>query len=266
MNDYHLHTSLCKHAYGQIAEFVEAALRKGLEEICFSDHNPMPGGYDPNHRMDEDEIELYVDLIDRARGRFPEITILTGIEMDYLQGHEAFIEKLVKDFDFDLVIMSIHFIKEWGENNWVFSFDFPEKTMVQIYSEYFSAMSEGIKTGLFDVAGHFDLIKRPDHPLLESNSGDVDRVLAEIKEQGMGLELNTSGLRKWIGETYPSLDIIERAVSLGVPLTFGSDAHTPEQVGFRFREIGNIVTDLPGLKIAAYRQRKLKLLGADWKE
>jgi histidinol-phosphatase (PHP family) len=47
----------------------------------------------------------------------------------------------------------------------------------------------------------------------------------------MSAEINTSGTRKEINETYPSPDIVELMARRGLPFTPGSDAHAPSQVG-----------------------------------
>ena len=52
----------------------------------------------------------------------------------------------------------------------------------------------------------------------------------------MALELNTAGLRKECREIYPSPRLVGLAAELGVPITFGSDAHAPEEVGMNFAE------------------------------
>ncbi|MCD4692171.1 MAG: PHP domain-containing protein, partial [Calditrichales bacterium] len=54
--DYHIHTKLCKHARGEMEEYVEQALRIGLKEIAFTDHIPLPDNFDIAHRMAYHEL------------------------------------------------------------------------------------------------------------------------------------------------------------------------------------------------------------------
>ena len=42
--DYHMHTPLCKHAVGEPTELAAHAVKLGLPEIGFSDHNPDEAG------------------------------------------------------------------------------------------------------------------------------------------------------------------------------------------------------------------------------
>jgi histidinol-phosphatase (PHP family) len=55
-------------------------------------------------------------------------------------------------------------------------------------------------------------------------------------KSGCAIELNTAGLRKDCREIYPSREILQLAFQKGVPITFGSDAHAPEEVGMNFAE------------------------------
>jgi histidinol-phosphatase (PHP family) len=48
------------------------------------------------------------------------------------------------------------------------------------------------------------------------------------------MELNTSGLRKPVGEIYPAALIVTLARERDIPICFGSDAHSPEEVGKDF--------------------------------
>jgi histidinol-phosphatase (PHP family) len=59
----------------------------------------------------------------------------------------------------------------------------------------------------------------------------LDPVLKSIKYHGLAVEINSSGLRKPVGEIYPSPDIVERMYDYNIPVTLGSDAHHPRQVG-----------------------------------
>ncbi len=256
MRDYHLHTSLCKHATGKMEEYVEAAIENGMTEICFTDHIPLPDGEDPDHRMKLEEVEPYLEQIAILNRKYREIPILAGIEADYVEGYESYLEDFISSFHFDLVIMSVHYIKKWANEQWVFDYEYTDETLPHQYSDYFDTVFKGVKTGLFDVVGHLDLIKRPRYSVLYSNHRKVGKILDAMKKHGMSLELNTSGLRKPINETYPSLDIIKLAVKRGIPITLASDAHRPEHVGYQFDWLVNRLFQFPDLKLAQYSKRK----------
>jgi histidinol-phosphatase (PHP family) len=54
-----------------------------------------------------------------------------------------------------------------------------------------------------------------------------------MRQKNMALEVNTAGIAQR-GEPYPARWIIDEAVALGIPLSAGSDAHRPEEVGRSF--------------------------------
>jgi histidinol-phosphatase (PHP family) len=263
MRDYHLHTSLCKHAVGEMEEYVLMSIERGMTEICFTDHIPLPGDLDPDHRMGHDEVEPYLEQIALLNRKYKEISILRGIEVDYIEGLETYIENFLKTHRFDMVIMGVHFIEQWEGEQWVFNFDYTEETLPRQYKDYFDALYKGIKTGLFDVLAHLDLVKRPGYPVMRTNRDDVENILDEVKRQDMSIEFNTSGLRKPINETYPSMEILKLAVKKGIPITMSSDSHRPEHVGYAFDYWLNRFFNIENLKLARYRDRKctVSLLG-----
>jgi histidinol-phosphatase (PHP family) len=56
-------------------------------------------------------------------------------------------------------------------------------------------------------------------------------------EHGKGLECNTGGLRYGLSQPNPSRRILKRYRELGGEIiTIGSDAHTPDYLGYGFQE------------------------------
>jgi len=62
------------------------------------------------------------------------------------------------------------------------------------------------------------------------------RFLEAVKRNDLAMEINTGGLRKDCREIYPSPRIVQLAAQIGVPITFGSDAHAATEVGMNFLE------------------------------
>jgi len=225
-----------------------------VSEICFTPHIPLPGfrpGFFNNRlRMDAEEFPLFLDELDRTREAFPQLTILCGVEADYLAGWEGYIERFLSGARFDFVLMSVHFLVSWPADQWVFDFSRDSRGLSRVYDDYLEAVRAGILSGLFDCLAHLDLIKQPGHPLLRTHAAEVNEILDLCRRQGMSAEINTSGTRKKIGESYPSPDIIDLMKSTGIPLVPGSDAHTPEQVGLG-------LDALRGNDFVRYRDRRI---------
>jgi histidinol-phosphatase (PHP family) len=260
MYDYHLHTPFCRHARGSIEDYVLKAQENRIEEICFTPHIPLPnfprGGSDL--RMDYEDLEHYIESVRELQARYPDHTILCGVEADFYAGYETYLKRVLSSYDFDLVLLSVHFVHSWPGENWLFGFEFPDKTISQIYSEYFAEIKKGIKTGLFDCVAHLDLIKQPGYPVLQHNRGDVEEILELCRAYRMSVEINTSGLRKSIGEMYPSRDILDLIVVWELPVITSSDAHDPASVAYGFQELYSLLSELPGCTLARYRRRSAR--------
>ena len=254
--DYHIHTRLCKHAVGEIEEYIVSALKKGIKEIAFTDHIPLPDNFDIEHRMSPGEIDIYLNRIESVKTQYPELTILTGIEADYYEGIEKYLDNFLNSFDFDLVIMSVHFLSQWGDGNWVFSCNFPDKSEREIYEDYFAAQILGVETGLFDIIGHIDLIKQPGKSLLAEAGSYAIELLLAIKKAGMVIEINSSGFRKNVNEPFPGFDWIGSIKKHQIGITTGSDAHTPDQVGLQFYQVYSFLNQNGYRSIKGFRKRK----------
>jgi len=253
--DYHLHTRLCKHATGEVYEYIESAISKGIKEIAFTDHIPLPGEYDIAHRMEADKMELYIEWIENARVRYPEITILSGIEADYISGFEEYIDQFLNQYNFDLVIMSVHFIKHWTGGNWVFDYSFPKRNPEDVFKDYIGEIIKGIKTNLFDILGHADLIKKDGQSLIKMVPGWVEKLFMEIKKADMSIEINSSGYRRPVFESYPGFDWFDDIKKFEIPLTTGSDAHAPDQVALEFDRVYRELKNAEITSISRYKNR-----------
>jgi histidinol-phosphatase (PHP family) len=229
--DYHLHTSLCKHADGTPAEYRAAARKKRIPEICFTDHCPNPDGYDPENRMALSRFMEYrrnvIALQDDASPG-----VLFGIEADYYTGCEKFLREWLPSQGFDFVLGSVHFIRDWGFDNPEDRHVWDEVNVTDAWKSYFNLIGRLADTRLFDAVGHLDLPKKFKYRPREKDLAEMAKpTLDRIARSGMGIEINTSGLRKPVGEIYPSLLLLSLAHELDIPICFGSDAHRPSEVG-----------------------------------
>lgn len=207
--------------------------------------------------MDPQEFEPYLEELRKTRLLFPGLTILSGVEADYVEGMEGYLEGFLSSHDFDFVLMSVHFIASWPEDEWVFDFS-GSRPLSSVYGDYFREIRKGIETGLFDCVAHLDLIKQPGMPVLASNHDDVEKVLELCAERRMSVEINTSGVRKEISETYPADEIVRLMLRRGTTLVTGSDAHAPSQVGLSFEDLSARYGEALGRRLVRYRGRTMQ--------
>jgi len=232
--DYHLHTVLCKHATGDVAEYRASARMLEIPEICFTDHVPSPDGYDAGYRMGMEQISSYRSMVTGLQdGEVP--GVLLGIEADYYDGCETFLREWLPAQDFDFILGSVHYIDDWGFDNPVHRHIWDSVDVTNTWRKYFELVGKLADSGLFDAVGHLDLPKKFGHRPSDQDLKEIAQpVLDRIAEAGMGIEINTSGLNKPVGEIYPSSLIVSMAFERDIPICFGSDSHRPEDVGCDF--------------------------------
>ncbi|RMG92882.1 MAG: histidinol-phosphatase HisJ family protein [Zetaproteobacteria bacterium] len=230
-----MHTPRCNHATGDIRDYAEAALKAGLDEIGMSDHSPMPDGFDPAWRMRRDELEDYLCEAESVRTAFAgRLTLRIGLEADFHPGSENYIAGLIAAHDWDFIIGSVHFIGDWGFDNPDHLDAWTGRDIEKAYCDYFDLVAASARCGLFDILGHPDLIKKFGHrPPPDSRRVRMaeEHMLQAVRQADVVLEISSAGLRKPVREIYPQQRIVRRAAELGIPFTYGSDAHAPEDVG-----------------------------------
>lgn len=254
MVDYHMHSYLCRHGEGEIYQYVEAAIEKGLSEIGFSEHIPIPELDDPTGRMRIEDWDVYVADVMAAQKKYPDIKIRFGIEADYLPQHMPFIEKFLDDYPFDFVIGSVHFVGDWDFSNPALAHRLDEIGVNSLHTMYYKLIEEAAQTGLYDIIGHLDLPKRIAGPTIDI-SENINDALKSIQKSGVALDVNTSGIRK-VGELYPKKEILQQAFMLHIPVVLGSDAHKPEEVAADFPSTIEMLKKIGYTQSCVFENRK----------
>jgi histidinol-phosphatase (PHP family) len=235
--DYHMHTPLCRHAVGEPDQYAARAVELGLAEIGFSDHSPMLHDDFDDWRMRLDQLDAYVAQVTRARSAQPALAIRLALEVDYLPGQEEWVRHLASRHPWDYFIGSVHYVEnDWDLDNPNKIARWHERDPDEVWQVYFERLTCAAESRLFDILGHLDLCKkfcfRPRADMLPT----VQRFLDSAARHGVAIEVNTAGLRKDCREIYPSADILLAARERHVPITFGSDAHAPGEVGHAFAQ------------------------------
>ena len=254
--DLHNHTTRCNHAEGTIDDYIRKAIAEGIDIFGFSDHAPMD--FDPQYRMGFEEMTEYEAEVREAKKRYADkIEIRLGYEVDWLPGH---VDRRVLEAEVDYLIGSVHFIDRWGFDNPEFIGKYEGADIDGIWRDYFDLVKAMAESRLFDIVGHLDLIKvfkyvpRTDVRLIAEEAMDA------IAEADMVIELNAAGYRKPIGEAYPGRELLQMAFERNIPITFGSDAHTPEQVGFKKEELHAFARSVGYTEAADFVKRQRRML------
>ena len=255
--DLHNHTSLCNHATGTMDEYIQKAIEKKIDIFGFSCHAPM--NYDVKYRMNLEQSKIYErDILILKEKYKNDIKILSAYEVDYMS-NPLFMEKDILNADVDYLIGSIHFLNNkdtlWGFDNPEFIKTYESQNIDKIWQDYFDAITTMVKTGYFNIVGHLDLIKifkflpNKDIRIIAKNT------MNQIKKSNMVLEINSAGSRKLIEESYPSKILLQSAYELDIPITFGSDAHSVEQIGFKNHETIELAKEIGYTKCISFEKK-----------
>jgi histidinol-phosphatase (PHP family) len=235
--DYHMHTPLCRHATGEPVDYARRAVELGLTEIGFSDHSPMPRDDFDDWRMFDRQLDEYVAKVRLAQKEFPQLTIRLALEVDFLPGHEDWIRQLAKRHPWDYFIGSVHYVSEsWDIDNPAKLSEWKKRDAFEVWQAYFDRLTLAAESKLFEIIGHADLPKKFGIRPVQDCAPLYEKFLDAAAKAGCAIELNTAGLRKDCREIYPSRQLLDLAFQKGVPITFGSDAHAPGEVGMNFAE------------------------------
>ncbi|RBW71454.1 histidinol-phosphatase HisJ [Bacillus taeanensis] len=258
--DGHIHTPFCPHGTTDTFEmYIEKALSLGLKGITFTEHAPLPEGFeDPtplkDSAMNLKDLSSYFETIEYLKEKYKKkIAIHAGLEVDYLIGFEeetkAFLNNWGKHLDD--AILSVHFLPL---NNQYYCLDYSEETFAEmiekvgsaenIYRLYFSIVKKSIHADLGSYKpkriGHITLVHKFKKQFPVSNYFEEQLIdlLTEIKAANYQLDYNGAGFVKPLcGDSYPSAWIVNEALKRKIPLIYGSDAHSAKGLGQGYNKL-----------------------------
>ena len=224
--NYHTHTARCLHASGTEREYIETAISRGLTELGFSDHCPMPfpNEHRSGHRMTVEEFPDHIaDLLALREEYRDRIKIHIGLEVEYYPLVFPDLLKLIAPYPVDYLILGQHFLgNEFdGKSHCSEPSDSEERL-----AAYATQVSEALETGVFSYFAHPDMF---------NFTGDdatfcrhMMPVLRIAKRMNIPVEYNLLGLAD--RRHYPTRRFFRLAADMGVPVIIGCDAHEPARV------------------------------------
>lgn len=229
--DYHMHTELTDGA-GRPVDYARVALTRGLVEIGFSEHAPLPGDVPTDWTLRLSEVDTYVGWVRDAQREFPQLTIKLALEIDYIPGCENWVRELARMHPWDYFLGSVHWIGDWPVDR--SASDWKDVDIDDRWRAYFRLWTAAAQSGLYDALAHPDLPKKFGFRPTTDFTRVYDDALRVVAAAGLPVEVSTAGLRKPCREIYPAPEFLRIARRLNVPVTLGSDAHLPDDVGRDF--------------------------------
>ncbi|HEV7461847.1 MAG TPA: histidinol-phosphatase [Solirubrobacteraceae bacterium] len=275
LTDYHVHlrpddldATAERHFTAANADrYREVASERGIAELGVAEHvhrftqSLDVWGHPWWQRNARDDLDAYCEFVRE------ETDLRLGIEADFVPGAEDRIANLLDGRPWDYVIGSVHFLRdaaldldEWDV--WDRGDDAD-----RVWRRYFETIAESARAGLYDIVAHPDLVKvwggerpRPDGDLRRFYEPAVEA----FAETGVAVEVSTAGWRKPVGELYPAPAFLEMVVEAGCPIALSSDAHEPDNLGYRYSDAVELLTGLGVAELCVFeaRERRLEPIGA----
>lgn len=246
MIDYHLHVI----AHGDrpmtvenILEYCEVAHGRDIRQMGITEHDRYL-----------DDIDL--DAFRQARELSQEVGLRLGIEIDFIPGNEKEMDRVAAALPYDYVIGSVHRV-DYEEVDHPDHMEIYDKwEAYDLYEAYYENVRKAALSGRFDVIGHPDLIKIFRHFPDRDITPMLEETADAIAESGIVVDVNAAGLRKPIGEIYPSRNFLEMFYRRGVPIILSSDAHAPDEVAAGYEKSLELVHDVGYREVVTFKDRE----------
>lgn len=253
--DCHVHPDYSLDASGTIDQYCHKALQIGLKGICFTSHYDI----DPERReidafmrvkgkvtpLSQETVKIYLAEIEEARSTYEPsgLKVKAGLEIDYSPHIEKQLREDLSCLKLDYVLGAVHCLEHIAITSSEEAYSYLQrKSAGQLCEEYYSSLLSGIRSGLFDAIAHLDCFKKYalDHygeKLLEAEKKWMEPVLQELKNNRIGIELNTGWFRKGRTRFFPDEGILKIATESGIRIVaLGSDSHRVEELGLGLQE------------------------------
>src|SRR3712207_4997426 len=207
------------------------------------------------------EHDRYLDDIDlaafqRARELSRDVELRLGIEVDFVPGTEEHLERVATALPYDYIIGSVHRVEEEEVDRASDQEVYEKWDTYDLYDAYFANVREAALSGRFDVLGHPDLIKIFRHFPDRDITNMLEETADAVAESAIVVDVNAAGLRKPVGEVYPSRKFLEMFHRRGVPIILSSDAHAPEEVAAGYQTSLKLVHDVGYREVVTFKDRE----------
>ena len=249
-----MHTPWCDGADGAAA-MAAAAVAKGFGEIGFSSHSMLPGAEEDWTLTPAKAPKYFAEVRDVARGLAGELSVLCGVEADYVPGSAEPSKAAYAAYGPDYIIGSVHFaVAPDGAHVPV---DLSPEALFDGIRDHFGGSPEAFVARYFEheremaAAFDFDLVAHPDlvrkfnskHPWFDESAPwyleEIERTADALAASGKLVEVNTGAIaRGWLDSPYPSARFRDALRDRGVRFVLSSDAHSASAIDAGFDRFG----------------------------
>lgn len=233
LENFHTHTFRCKHASGDVEDYLKEALKAKMKVIGISDHTALPDNRWLHIRMDINELDSYTDKINQAKLKYQTIEVLKAMECEYEKDYISFFQdELLGKRKYDYLIGAGHFSPYHGD--WI---PFYEITRPEHLKAYTKQLIKTISSGLFAFIAHPDAFGSSYLNWDEHTIQCTKEICSAAEAYSVPLEINGLGFRrdkvteqKQLRAPYPWPPFWEIASSYNISVICNSDAHHPTDI------------------------------------
>lgn len=226
--NYHTHTYRCGHALGTDEDYILTAINSGIRYLGFSDHIPLlfeDGSENVGVRVPVSEGASYVSDLQLLRDKFKnQIEISIGFESEYYPSCFASMVEDARRWGAEYLILGQHYTKP--ERPASVPHAFVATDDVSYLQEHAASTVAAIQTGIFTYIAHPDVLNFTGDPEIYRQA--IRQICQASRTYNVPLELNFLGIRGH--RHYPNPLFWEIAGQEQSPVTFGLDAHRPQDV------------------------------------
>ncbi len=245
MIDYHLHVV----AHGDrpmtvenILAYCEVARERGILQMGITEHD---------RYLDDIDVAAFQEAREKT-----DVELRLGIEIDFVPGKEERMDLDSSALPYDYVIGSVHRVEGEEVDRATDQTVYERWDTYDLYDAYYANVREAALSGRFEVLGHPDLIKIfrrfPDRDI----TGMLEETADAVAASGIVVDVNAAGLRKPVGDIYPSRKLLAMFHRRGVPIVLSSDAHAPDQVGMGYDRSLPLVRDVGYREVVTFSERE----------
>lgn len=241
-SNLHSHTQFCD-GHSSMEEILRSACKAGFSRWGFTPHGPI--NIESPCNMKKEDVGPYLGEVKRLKTIFPDMEILAGMEVDFLDDNNGPSSPEVRAYGLDYIIGSVHFIPN-QKGEFIDIDGSPErfKRYLEEYFEgdlgyvvrtYWQQVGRMIEAGGFDIIGHIDKIALNASfvdPSIEESSEyklPADRVIEMAIKSGKAIEINTKHWKRY-GRFFPDPRYWKRILSSGTSMPVNTDTHYADAV------------------------------------
>ena len=253
MIDGHVHLENGPLTKDYVYEFIDEAIKKGIDELQILDHTHRFKEFAPiyeSYRINEaqtkwldkdlkDSIYDYIFLIEEMKKESLPIKISFGLEVCYQKEEENIIKELLKIYNWDFLIGSVHAIYHIAyDSKWSIEELWKKYPVDDIYKEYYRQVFALVESGVFTQLGHPDTIKMFNYYPTYDLTKTYEQLAQLLNRQNMLVENNVGCYYRYNHKDKGLSDeLLEIFKNYNCRLITVSDAHYPKDVGTNIKDI-----------------------------